>query len=280
MIRIDDLGISNLEQWVFQHDVVELCTAVKGHVLCHLLESGAERVIYIDPDIALLSRLDEVVSLLETQNIVLTPHILHTETERGGILDNEIGPLKWGIYNLGFLAVRNSEETGRFARWWRDRLHDFCFDDVPNGLFTDQRWCDHVPALFTGVHILRHPGYNVASWNLGQRKLSSSTDGFINAAGAPLRFFHFTKVNTAGALMLEQYCSDRAEVFELLQWYRRLLEANRVAGLPPNWWGFSRYGSGEVIEKRARVSYRMSSELRERIPNPFTAGPAAFAQEF
>ena len=44
--------------------------------------------------------------------------------------------------------MRNGAEGRRFAAWWRDRLHRFCWDDVPGGLFVDQRWCDLVPALF------------------------------------------------------------------------------------------------------------------------------------
>ena len=32
--------------------------------------------------------------------------------------------------------------------WWCQRAYRFNRDDVPNGLFTDQRWMDLVPALF------------------------------------------------------------------------------------------------------------------------------------
>lgn len=277
VVRIDELGIPDLERWIFQHDVVELCTAVKGTMLCKLLDGGADQVIYIDPDIALFSPLEEVMAILQDHDIVLTPHILDIEQDRHAILDTEIGPLKWGIYNLGFLAVRNSAEARRFARWWRDRLHDYCIDDVPNGLFTDQAWCNHVPALFSGVHILKHPGYNVASWNLGQRRLDTDPDGRLVAAGQPLRFFHFTKVTWIGQLMLERYCSDRVEVFELLHWYRRLLDENAVIGLP-ECWGFDRFHSGEVIQKHHRLAYRNSPQLRDAIPHPFAAGADPFEQ--
>jgi hypothetical protein len=77
-----------------------------------------------------------------------------------------------------------------------------------------------VPAFFDGVHILRDPGYNVASWNLSRRPITIEEDGTIRAAGHRLRFFHFTKVTHVGEIMLERYAGNRIEVFELMKWYR------------------------------------------------------------
>ena len=276
VVRLSELGIPDLTRWTFDHDVVELCTAVKGQMLCRLLEAGADKVIYLDPDIALLDDLSPVVALLDEKHVVLTPHQIEPDVERTTIIDNEIGSLKYGIYNLGFIAVAGTAEGLRFARWWRDRLLSFCFDDVPNGLFTDQRWCDHVPVFFDGVHILRDPGYNVASWNLSRRPITIEDDGSIRAAGHKLRFFHFTKVTHVGETMLERYAAGRIEVFELIKWYRGRLAENVVAGLPKSWWAFGRYANGEEILREHRLAYRADPGLRARYPDPFQAGPAMF----
>ena len=273
--RAENLGIPEFESWAFKHSIVEFCTAVKGFMIARLLnEPGVSKVIYLDPDTALLSPLEEVASSLDTQNIVLTPHQLDPEETDVAIRDNEIASLKYGIYNLGFAAVAASGEGKRFAAWWRDRLRDYCFDDVPNGLFTDQRWCDHVPSFFDGVHILKHPGYNVASWNLSQRPITIGHDGVIRAKGEPLRFFHFTKVTWVGLQMLERYAGGRIEVFELIQWYLNALKRHAVSGLPDNWWCFSHYDDGHTITPGHRLAYRLDSELRSRFPDPFYAGQA------
>jgi hypothetical protein len=206
----------------------------------------------------------------------LTPHQIEPDTDRSAIIDNEVGSLKYGIYNLGFLAVAGTAEGRRFARWWRDRLHEFCFDDVPNGLFTDQRWCDHVPVFFDGVHILRDPGYNVASWNLSRRPITIEQDGTIRAAGQILRFFHFTKVTHVGEIMLERYSGGRIEVFELMKWYRDCLASHAVSGLPKSWWAYGQYANGSKVEREHRLAYRQDPELRARYPDPFAAGPRIF----
>lgn len=276
LVRIEELGIPQLDAWIFEHDVVELCTAVKGAMLCHLLQQGAEKVVYLDPDIALFNSLGEVVDLLDQYSVVLTPHVTTPEETPLGVLDNEIGSLKHGTYNLGFIAVRRDSEGIRFAHWWRERLTFYCYDDIPAGLFTDQRWCDLIPSFFDRTYVLRDPGYNVASWNLGNRPIEIGREDPITAGGRPLRFFHFTKVTTVGETMLERYSSGRYEVFELLRWYRERLAAHTSPGIPAGWWAFSRYDDGSPIERRHRLVYRDRSDLRRHFPRPFESGPDSY----
>ncbi|MCP1215520.1 hypothetical protein NKW53_05500 [Acetobacter orientalis] len=278
VVRIEELGIPLLDSWMFEHDIVELCTAVKGKMLCRLLEQGAEKVVYIDPDIAVFSDLSDIDRALDTHDVILTPHQLYPDSTEEAIRDNEIGSLKFGIYNLGFVAVSGRAEGYRFAKWWRDRLLSFCFDDVPNGLFTDQKWCDHVPAFFENVMILRDPGYNVASWNLSQRPIAIDSDGIIRAANSILKFFHFTKVTWAGEVMLERYCGNRVEVFELMYWYRAQLARNAPKGVPDRWWAFGRYENGNPIPKHHRLAYRQDRALQRQFPNPFSSGSHSFEQ--
>jgi hypothetical protein len=273
VVRVEELDVKNLPAWIFRHDVVELCTAVKGTMLARLLSAG-EPVVYLDPDIALFAPLDDVVKLLDGHSVVLTPHIVSPEPKLNGILDNEIGSLKHGVYNLGFVAVRPCSEGMRFAAWWRDRLLEFCFDDVPNGIFTDQRWCDLVPAMFEKVAILRDRGYNVASWNLGDRPIDFRPDGTITAGDRPLRFFHFTKVNSVGERMLERYSGGRHEVFELLRWYRAALEAQRAVGLPEGWWAYAHYADGTPVRREERLAWRARPDVWDTIGNPFMCVPS------
>lgn len=163
VIWSEELPLANPKGWLFQHDVVEACTAVKGPVLRALLAGEADRVFYLDPDIAVFGSLAPMVEMLDDASILLTPHQLTPEEDRQAIVDNEICALSHGTYNLGFLAVRNDAVGQQFARWWNDRLLEYCVDDRSSGIFVDQKWCDLVPALFDRVHVVRDAGYNVAS---------------------------------------------------------------------------------------------------------------------
>ncbi len=101
-------------------------------------------------------------------------------------------------------------------------------------------------------------------------------DGSIWAGAYPLRFFHFTKIDTVGESVLRHYAGDRIEPFELVRWYRDQLAKNVVPGLPEGWWAFGAYEDGAPISHQDRVLYRTRSDLQAQFPHPFTSGPGSF----
>jgi hypothetical protein len=266
-----DLDFPLFERWLFKHDVVEASTAVKGQMLRHLLNQGAEKVVYLDPDIAVFSDLAGIIDKLDQYSVILTPHQVTPNRSEGLIKDNELTSLKYGIYNLGFCAVRNDPVGNEFANWWAQQLYFACYDDVPNGIFTDQKWCDLVPCLFDRVYIERDPGYNVASWNISTREIKIETDGVIRANGSPLKFFHFTKINSAGDIMIEKNARDNVEVMELWNWYRRSLQ-DLVFDIPKGYWHYGNFDNGMKIPKAARVLLRERTDLFDYFANPFATG--------
>ena len=270
VLRLEELGIPDLPGWVFCHTIVELCTGVKGPAMLALLESGGDAAVYLDPDVAVFSPLTRVEELLASTSIVLTPHILEPETTYDTVIDNEVNALKHGVFNLGFLAVRADTEGRRFARWWRDRLVALCYDEIPRGLFTDQRWCDLVPALFTRYEVLRDPGYDVATWNLSNRRVTVDDDGSLRVGERPLAFYHFSGFDSgAGRLMLSKYAEPASPLFELWDWYERELDAQGQARYDGVGWRYSSFADGTPIEKAMRRLYRDRRDLQLAYPDPF-----------
>lgn len=266
-----DINVSNLNMWIYQHTVVELCTAVKGPALVKLLKAGrSDKVIYLDPDIVVFSSLTELENTLDKSSVVITPHITIPESSHKGILDNEICALQHGIYNLGFLAVKNTFEGLRFAEWWRDRLVSYCYDDIPRGLFTDQRWIDMVPAMFEDIHIERSPAYNVATWNLSTRKVTMHGENYyVNEI--PLQFYHFSGFDSgANFEMMKQY-GDSPVLWKLREWYvvRQEEEGQSILGKSQGVYSF--YSDGEIVPHSHRRLLSMREDVQKYFAdkNPF-----------
>lgn len=272
VVWVEDLQIPNWQKWLFGHDVVEACTAVKGPFMHQACASGADVVMYLDPDTALFERLDPLIDTLADKDILLTPHLLEAEEDDLAVRDNEMSALRTGTYNLGFVAVRASGDGLRFAKWWNDRLLAYCHDDIPGGLFVDQRWCDLVPALFDRVGIVRDPGYNVASWNLSRRRVSIERDGRIYVNKSPLRFWHFTKLGPVGDAMTRRYAGDNFEVHEIWNWYKRQIARSTDSRIPNRYWAYGTFEDGTVIPKSVRELYRVRGDLQAAFPQPFASG--------
>jgi hypothetical protein len=207
---------------------------------------------------------------LDAANILLTPHQTEPEESLAAIMDNEICSLKHGIYNLGFVAVAATEVGHDFADWWSKRVYHFCRADIPNGLFTDQRWIDLVPAFFSGVAIMRSSRHNVATWNLTMRELSLSESGNYLVDGEPLGFYHFTGFDSgAHRIMAAKNGGNNPVVHKLINWYEKQTENLAQDPLAKEPWAYGTHTDGTPISKAQRLVYRERIDLQVAFPDPF-----------
>jgi hypothetical protein len=270
-----DLITDDPDAWIYQHNVMELCTAAKGPALEKIFdELSPDLVFYLDPDAWVLDDLRNIDDLLGDDSIGLTPHITRPETSELGVRMTEMSVLKHGIYNLGFLAVRNTPEGRAFSRWWAERLLRHCYIDFQRGVFTDQRWVDIVPAAFDGVRIIKHPGCNVASWNASGRALVKTEDGRYLADGEPLIFYHFSGVGPAGVhrMVRDRLAYDKPGFALIEAEYEALIEAQGQATLAGYPFHYDRYSNGDRVRDEHRKAYRELAEDKRPPGNPFRAG--------
>jgi hypothetical protein len=280
ILDIGELEIPNWKAWSFTHNIVELSTAIKPFALRHLLrQSGTGIVLYFDPDTVLFSRVDDILATLRDANVALTPHQVKPERTLEAILDNEVASLKHGIFNLGFIGVRNTEEGCRFADWWADRVYRLCRAEVESGLFTDQKWVNFAPVFFDGVAIIKSGRHNVATWNLTTRRLSGNLEAGFEVDGEPLSFYHFSGFDSgAHRIMAIKNAATSPPVQRLIGWYEHeiaIAEGDPVSKWP---WAFGQFSNGTPITAVHRFLYRERLDLQAAYPDPYDAdaGKATF----
>ena len=214
----------NIEDWLYSLTVVEACTAVKPFAFAYLAQLNRP-IFYFDPDIVVFSSMAEVLEdLTDQSSIAVTPHLLAPSNDFQSILDNEVGTLRYGMFNFGFLAVDPRKENAvKFIEFWKERLKRFCTEKTDEHVFTDQKWGNFLPSFYDDLKILRHPGMNVANWNIENRHISFNSAGELAVNNEPLVFYHFSKANSAGQIMTERYAKGNETVAELWRWYLREL---------------------------------------------------------
>lgn len=266
-----DLGIPDFEGWAFCHSIVELSTAIKPFYLRQLLQrDDCDKVLYLDPDTVLYSRLDDICTSLDSANLVLTPHQTDPEDTIKGILDNELSSMKHGIYNLGFVGVAANDEGRRFAQFWAERCYYFCRSETHNGIFTDQKWVDLVPAFFDGVCISRTSRHNTAPWNLSQRSLNKREDGQFMVGDEMLGFYHFTGFDSgAHHFATSKIVEKNPAVKELVDWYSASIAELAKDPLSQTQWRYGKFPNGEGITKAQRFLYRQRQDLQSAFRTPY-----------
>jgi len=139
-------------------------------------------ISYLDSDLYFYSSPEAIFKEIGEKSIMIIPHRFTS-----GKLEKE---KQAGIYNVSMLAFRRDKNGLKCLRWWRERCLEWCFNRYEDGKIGDQKYLDQFPKLFKGIHELQHKGANVASWNIGQYKLSIK-GGIIYIDDFPLVFFHF-----------------------------------------------------------------------------------------
>jgi hypothetical protein len=270
-VAVDSLGLPALADLAFRYTMLELDTAMKPFLIEHLFRRGYDRVVYLDPDTLVYSRLAELDSAGQPF-ITLTPHLTRPVEDEGHARERSI--LLAGIFNLGFIAVRRDPQLDAFLDWWKGRLARECVVEPERGLFVDQKWIDLVPGLFDRVTPLRHEGYNVAYWNLRQRAVTRDADGAFLVNGQPLRFFHFSGFDPSAPKMVSRHdTSQKTGSGDAALLFERYTIALRTAGFDSfrnATYAHATFADGSRIADAARIEYRRSLRLQETAAgNPF-----------
>ncbi|GAA4463415.1 hypothetical protein GCM10023189_41420 [Nibrella saemangeumensis] len=239
MLEVDKIGIPDFAGMCDRYDITELNTAVKPFFINYFYDKypKADKIIYFDPDIIVFQPMNRLTDHLDRYSLVLTPHACSPvdDWER----PNDLHHLNTGIFNLGFIGLRNTADARQFVAWWAQRLVYECRIDLCAGLFVDQHWVNFAPVYQDSVWIEKHPGYNVAYWNLHERHFTGSPieqsgnrgHWLINGTET-LFFFHYSGYNPDKPTEISKYqtrytFAERPDVVSLFRLYRERLLANQ-----------------------------------------------------
>jgi hypothetical protein len=250
LIWIEDLDIPNLYQLAFKYDIVEFSTSLKPYITLKLLEKY-KNVIFFDPDVCTYDSVVPILNDLENHSIILTPHYttpISNHKKTGW--NNDLGMMRFGSFNLGFYAVKDSQQGIEFLTWWSDRCMDLCFMESQFGLSTDQKWITIAPALFQDLYVSFNLGYNAAPWNVFERKIERiNNDNYIVNSTYPLIFFHFSNFNK----------SDINYTNELSN-YGEEINCPALADLGAHYLGILNQKENEVLKKDYTFDYMSGGE--------------------
>jgi lipopolysaccharide biosynthesis glycosyltransferase len=231
IIEVESIGISAFNDMFKRYNITELNTAVKPYYFQHFLKSykNSDKIIYLDPDILVYSPFTDLETILDENEIVITPHFTTPICDDKWQAENDF--LNSGLYNLGFIALKKGEESQKLIDWWALRLETKAYINLAKGMFTDQIWINLAPLYFNKVHIFRHSGYNMAYWNLHERYLADGNLVVKENYSSPLVFYHFSGFNPLYPEILSEYqdrfsFENRNDIAEIFNDYSKTLFEN------------------------------------------------------
>jgi hypothetical protein len=234
VLAIEELGVPDLPRWLFRLDAAQARAAAAGLLLRHLLGLAVESVVYFAPEVALFHPLAALADRLQKAPVLLARE--HRADRRA------------------FVAVRNGAAGRAFAEAWAAWTLDADFLSAGAG----------GPG---GVAVVDDPGWNVAGWQLPDRRLRFLADGGLRVDGAPLAFCDFAPARGDDAM---------AAAHELGLWHARRVAAHAEPGIPDGWWHYATFSDGTPIPPDARRLARERPDVLARFADPFAIGEKCF----
>lgn len=257
VVRAEEFIAAEKLRWMrFWYTANEFCNAAKAFAHQYVLENRMEEHwFYLDSDLYPVASLAPALEALEDHDLLITPHCLEPIVSSGAMIA-ETGLLEMGVFNGGFLGLRRGSEAKQFVDWFASVLYAGCLDDRPQ-FFVDQKWLNLAPCLVEKTRIWRHPGANVAYWNLHERPFSGAPSDWT-VLGQPLLFVHFSAFqpeNPEGITAYNRTGQKAPPVWnELARAYADDLRRHGWE-VARNWpYSYARYPSGRLIPRGHRLA--------------------------
>lgn len=227
--------------------VAEYCwTSTSSTILYVLNNFEVDNCTYIDADLFFYSSPKPLFDELGDKSILLTEHRYSPEYNK---------EVKSGKYCVQFVTFKNDEKGRNALQWWRDRCLEWCYNRFEDGKFGDQLYLDDWTERFEGVHVLKHIGGGLASWNVQQYRFYKENDKlFVSEKEGekhPVVFYHFHYLrffNNGEIELGRRYLSNEVKEYfykpyiifldslkEKVTAYNNSFDSNGSSSKPLNW---------------------------------------------
>jgi glycosyltransferase involved in cell wall biosynthesis len=147
-----------------------LALAALPHLARHLLDGGADSLIYLGAGQRVLGPLEELAELVSSHQIVLVARSVAGSSGAAGDSLAFAADRSHGAFSRELLALREGPATRVLLEAWPSYFASS--DD--DGAAAVSAWLDRVPAIAEDVGVLRHPGYGLDPWSMASRAIGGA----------------------------------------------------------------------------------------------------------
>ncbi len=187
VVRLGALGLPEHDPPAV-HEWPALAALLRPAFLRHLLDEGADRAVYLAPDVDVLAPLDTLAAALDEHPVVVVPR-LAAVLPGDDLRPHERDLRAAGRISPACLAATDASAARECLDWLVEGIRGAAHAPTPEGL---SQWPDLLPVRFPDTgHVLEDPGMLASTWNLHEHELRRAPGRRITVDGADLRTIHF-----------------------------------------------------------------------------------------
>lgn len=187
-----DLGeVIDITEWKTNYtDQLERICSLRARVVLDAFIRGYDKVVFLGAKIEVFNKnVSMIFDLLDRNNAIGTYHILEPLPDDGFFPSNASVSFT-GHVSTDYVAFKKAPEVIDFLYWLDETLKTKC--KTTSQTYLDQSWLNFMPCFIKQTHVMRHEGTNVAYWNMFQRGMHKTKEGWRMKRGEYLHSFQYS----------------------------------------------------------------------------------------
>jgi len=183
LIALKDFETDDLKKVKKERTIAEYCWTCAAPLNLYLLEKEkVDMITYLDADIYFYSDIKPVFDEIGDSSIAIIEHRFSQ--------DRAYMEKTAGRFNVEWVSFKNDTYGFEAAKWWKDKVIEWCYNRFEDGKMGDQLYLNDWPERFKKVCIIKYKGAGLAPWNLGNYKINFKNNA-IYIDDKKLIFYHF-----------------------------------------------------------------------------------------
>ncbi len=201
--EVEDQSLLKVKE---SRDIREYCWTLKPVLPLYILAKygNIEHVMLIDGDLFFFSNVSAVFEEWKGYSIFMCRQRTDKRLEDRN-----------GLFNSGFIGFKNDQNALSCLYWWKEKCIEWCYSKVEANRWSDQKYLDSWPAIFSGVKIINSLGIHAGPWNINGSHISVRNKNIYCDNGV-LVAYHFAslKIYNENKFSLHKFRSLKKEVIK------------------------------------------------------------------
>ncbi|MDP4181195.1 MAG: hypothetical protein Q8942_08905 [Bacillota bacterium] len=135
----------------------EFCWTLKAPFIQFLLKNNVnlDSILYADGDLFFFKDIKSIYEDWSDHSIYISKLWMNPKSEK-----------MYGSYSAGLIGFKRDKNAFKCLKWWKKNCIKWCYDRIRPGRWSDQKYLDKWPELFSNIRITDNQGINAGPWNI------------------------------------------------------------------------------------------------------------------
>lgn len=165
LLRLKNFEGRKLYKIRMERKTNEYCWTLKAPFIQFIMKNnyGLNSILYCDADLFFFKDVRRIYEEWGNSSIFISKLWMHSKSEK-----------MFGSYSAGLIGFKRDKTAFKCLCWWKIQCIKWCFNKIEEGRWSDQKYLDYWPEMFSNIKITENQGINPGPWNIKRLEVTEN----------------------------------------------------------------------------------------------------------